>query len=197
MAAVACMIASTNLSIPACWTTSGTLTSSSSTLKLHRRYAHSGDHPYRGSEPADIDLLPTVWFRNTWSWQPGSRRPSLRLKGDYVELEPRDLASPMVEDLGLYRMHAAVASDGSMPTWLFTENETNSQRLFKRTQRWAVQERCISSLRHSARVRRSQSSANGHQSCCTLPLAHSRARTSDCATETRRSLCQSTGWRCF
>ncbi len=69
----------------------------------------------RGSEAADIDLLPTVWFRNTWSWQPGSRRPSLRLKGDFVELEHRDLASPMVEDLGLYRMHAAVASDGSVP----------------------------------------------------------------------------------
>ncbi len=41
----------------------------------------------RGSEAADIDLLPTVWFRNTWSWHPGSRRPSVRLKGDFVELD--------------------------------------------------------------------------------------------------------------
>ncbi len=31
----------------------------------------------RGPEAATIDLLPTVWFRNTWSWRPGRERPAL------------------------------------------------------------------------------------------------------------------------
>src|SRR5688572_6953994 len=31
----------------------------------------------RGPEAAEIDVLPTLWFRNTWSWEAGSRRPRL------------------------------------------------------------------------------------------------------------------------
>jgi len=30
----------------------------------------------RGPEPAPIDVLPTVWFRNTWSWHPDLPKPS-------------------------------------------------------------------------------------------------------------------------
>src|SRR3990172_1916296 len=32
----------------------------------------------RGPEPAPLHLLPTLWFRNTWSWGPAAERPSLR-----------------------------------------------------------------------------------------------------------------------
>jgi len=32
----------------------------------------------RGPEPASLHLLPSVWFRNTWSWDEGAERPSLR-----------------------------------------------------------------------------------------------------------------------
>src|SRR2546426_6131927 len=32
----------------------------------------------RGPDAAEIDLLPTLWFRNTWSWAPGQPRPGLR-----------------------------------------------------------------------------------------------------------------------
>jgi hypothetical protein len=32
----------------------------------------------RGPEPAEIHLLPTLWFRNTWSWDPATPRPALR-----------------------------------------------------------------------------------------------------------------------
>ncbi len=46
----------------------------------------------------------------------GFATASLRLKGDFVELVHRDLASPMVEDLGSYQMHAAAASVGTQPT---------------------------------------------------------------------------------
>jgi hypothetical protein len=84
----------------------------------------------RGPEAAVLDVLPTVWFRNTWSWQAGATRPQLRLEGDRVVIDHRGLASDRVEDLGLYQMEAAAASDGSAPHWLFTENETNHQKLF-------------------------------------------------------------------
>ena len=84
----------------------------------------------RGPEASTLDVLPTVWFRNTWSWQIGSKRPVLRSFADGVEIDHRGLNSKMVEDLGLYHLHAAAASDGTVPRWLFTENDTNSQRLF-------------------------------------------------------------------
>src|SRR5215467_488028 len=32
----------------------------------------------RGPDPAQLHVLPTLWFRNTWTWEPGSPRPRLR-----------------------------------------------------------------------------------------------------------------------
>ena len=38
---------------------------------------------YRGPEAASLHVLPTLWFRNTWSWWPDQPKPSLReVKGD-------------------------------------------------------------------------------------------------------------------
>jgi hypothetical protein len=71
----------------------------------------------RGPEPARLELLPTLWFRNTWSWGLDDRRPSLRADGDAV------VASHHA--LGEYRLHC----DGS-PELIFTENETNAGRLW-------------------------------------------------------------------
>jgi Glycosyl hydrolase family 63 C-terminal domain len=73
----------------------------------------------RGPETAALNLLPTIWFRNTWSWdQNGTARPSLRqIAEGVVELEMRGLGKRW-----LY-------GDGS-PELLFTENETNIKRLF-------------------------------------------------------------------
>ncbi len=84
----------------------------------------------RGPEDAQIDVLPTIWFRNTWSWQKGSSKPSLSLDGDHIVIDHRELKSDLVDDLGLYRLHADAASDGTAPQWLFTENETNQTKLF-------------------------------------------------------------------
>ena len=73
----------------------------------------------RGPEAATLHVLPTVWFRNTWSWGGDSARPALRQAGPGViaathpELGPRHLSC-----------------DGA-PALLFTENETNTERLFK------------------------------------------------------------------
>jgi hypothetical protein len=72
----------------------------------------------RGPEAAKIYLLPTVWFRNTWSWGHDAKRPNLRACGDAViELEePR---------YGTRRL----VCEGS-PELLFCENETNARRLY-------------------------------------------------------------------
>jgi hypothetical protein len=74
-----------------------------------------------GPEVAGLRLLPTVWFRNTWSWGGNRPRPSLH--------QLRGAPNPVVElnhpRLGKRWLHC----DGS-PELLFTENETNSQRLF-------------------------------------------------------------------
>ncbi|PWT87622.1 MAG: glucosidase [Blastocatellia bacterium] len=76
----------------------------------------------RGPEEASLNLLPTVWFRNTWSWnQNGSTKPNLRqIEEGVVELE--------VSDLG----QRWLCCDGT-PELLFTENDTNTQRLFNST----------------------------------------------------------------
>ena len=72
----------------------------------------------RGPEPATIDVLPTVWFRNTWSWSESQTRPELA-RGDDRTIVLDD------PTYGRRYLHCAGA-----PELLFTENETNTQRLF-------------------------------------------------------------------
>jgi hypothetical protein len=74
----------------------------------------------RGPDAAEIHLLPTLWFRNTWSWA-GSVKPALTL--DKKSGTNTILAQQY--EIGDYRLHF---SNGG--TALFTENETNSERLF-------------------------------------------------------------------
>jgi len=72
----------------------------------------------RGPEAAPIHVLPTVWFRNTWSWSSGAARPSLRAgRPGVVELSHPEMGE------------RHFACDGEA-TLLFTENETNAERLF-------------------------------------------------------------------
>src|SRR5216684_4112272 len=72
----------------------------------------------RGPEAAECHLLPTLWFRNTWSWETGSPRPRLAAQGaTVIEAEH--------ESLGLRWLSAEGA-----PDLLFTENETNFERLY-------------------------------------------------------------------
>ena len=77
----------------------------------------------RGPEAADLHLLPTVSFRNTWSWDPGSNRPLL-----CADAEPPLGASAIQLEESMYGKRWLIC-DGS-PELLFTENETNRQRLF-------------------------------------------------------------------
>ena len=73
----------------------------------------------RGPAAADLHLLPTLWFRNRWSWGRNNPRPSLQAVG----------ISPVVRanepDLGERHLYCE-----GKPALLFTENETNAKRLF-------------------------------------------------------------------
>jgi hypothetical protein len=76
----------------------------------------------RGPDAAELHLLPTAWFRNTWSWSEASERPWLR-RGEPVEgIIPIELYHSYYGKRWLY-------CEGN-PEPLFTENETNNRRLF-------------------------------------------------------------------
>ena len=75
----------------------------------------------RGPDAAGLHVLPTLWFRNTWSWWPDQPKPSLRkLPGtNTVAIEASHA------ELGGFLLHC----DGNA-SLLFTENDTNHERLF-------------------------------------------------------------------
>ncbi|WP_395744106.1 MGH1-like glycoside hydrolase domain-containing protein [Prosthecobacter sp.] len=84
----------------------------------------------RGPEAAPLDVLPTLWYRNTWSWDEGVRRPQLKPADGMITCSHSGLDSRLVEDLGSHCLQAAPASDGTVPQWLFTDNDSNQERLF-------------------------------------------------------------------
>ena len=76
----------------------------------------------RGPEPAPIEVLPTLWYRNTWRWDHDQRRPSIaRLETEHSQVSAV-LATHWV--LGDYALYCIDADE-----LLFTENETNAKRL--------------------------------------------------------------------
>jgi hypothetical protein len=75
----------------------------------------------RGPETAELDLLPTIWFRNAWSWGDDVRRPHLSAG------EP--LRNAAVIDLEHYHYGERQLCCEGAPALLFTENETNNRRL--------------------------------------------------------------------
>ncbi len=72
----------------------------------------------RGPEAAVLDLLPTLWFRNTWSWGEQTKKPSMR------QVEQGEILASHFQ-LGARTLNC----DGS-PELLFTENESNAFRLW-------------------------------------------------------------------
>jgi hypothetical protein len=70
-----------------------------------------------GPDEATLDVLPTLWFRNTWDWGPDTRRPGIRgaageLIADHWDLGTRVLTTAREAEL------------------LFCENATNGRRLW-------------------------------------------------------------------
>jgi hypothetical protein len=80
----------------------------------------------RGPEQATIHLLPTLWLRNTWSWgRSGEGYPG---RGQLSAEGPLTIKA-VHPTLGVFRL-SAEAVPAVAPTLLFTENETNTARLF-------------------------------------------------------------------
>ena len=90
-----------------------------------------------GPSPAPLHVLPTLWFRNTWSWQGGVQpqpviqreagpHGTLCLLADDTNL-PADPQIPTFHRLGR-RWLVALAAAGAGP--LFTDNETNGPVVF-------------------------------------------------------------------
>jgi len=77
----------------------------------------------RGPDAAHLHLLPTLWFRNVWSWGRGEQKPSLEA-----------IRAPSGRAVGVRTDHPAEGSftlrADAEAEWLFTENETNSERLW-------------------------------------------------------------------
>src|SRR5690349_3202125 len=76
----------------------------------------------RGPEAATLHLLPTLWFRNTWSWGDGVPKPSLAAEDPVAGA---GAVRAVHAELGEWVLHA----DAGAPL-LFCENETNNERLF-------------------------------------------------------------------
>jgi len=72
----------------------------------------------RGPESATLHLLPTLWYRNTWSWGHHVAKPSLRRNANGVI----HASHPILGDVSFH-------CEGT-PEWLFTENESNARRLW-------------------------------------------------------------------
>src|SRR5215471_1836495 len=72
----------------------------------------------RGPQAAELHLLPTLWFRNTWSWDLDQPKPHVRqLDGSRIHASHRELGDRTLDCEG-------------KPELLFTENESNANRLW-------------------------------------------------------------------
>ena len=78
----------------------------------------------RGREPAVVHVLPTLWFRNVWSCDDAMAQPAIK----QIDGSAAIVASH--SDLG----DRFLCADGH-PEWLFTDNETNTERLFRAANR--------------------------------------------------------------
>jgi len=76
----------------------------------------------RGSEAAAIRVLPHLWFRNTWSWKADAEKPQLKQISD-------EGGVTAIEADGLYFGKRFLYCENTNEI-LFTENETNNQRLY-------------------------------------------------------------------
>ena len=72
----------------------------------------------RGPEKAELHLLPTLWFRNTWLWDGNAAKPTLRQAGERAVAASHEKLAPRT-----------LSCQGN-PELLFTENESNASRLW-------------------------------------------------------------------
>ncbi|HEY6071746.1 MAG TPA: hypothetical protein VIU85_10270, partial [Chthoniobacterales bacterium] len=93
-------------------------------------YAKAGTHDVLirvnatncGPEPAPLHLLPTIWFRNTWSWGRSNSKPALRKTSDEGHVVVITASHPELGDYNLFC--------DSVDDVFFTENDSNGERLW-------------------------------------------------------------------
>jgi hypothetical protein len=86
----------------------------------------------RGPDPATLYLLPTLWYRNTWIW--GCRHEGCWIRPNIKEAGDGRLVTDHV-NFGRHYLVAGPGLGGKQPEFLFTENETNTRKLFS-TDSW-------------------------------------------------------------
>ena len=123
----------------------------------------------RGPEPATLHVLPTIWFRNIWSWGEAgaaARRCALTDGGDAVVASHPELGE------------RRVLADGA-PTWLFTENDTNFERLVGSPEPQPLRQGRHQRLRRARPRRRGEPGEDGHQGRGALSAHRRRRRVAD------------------
>ena len=75
-----------------------------------------------GANEATLEVLPTLWFRNTWAWGDSSSRPRIERDGSALCVADHALAG--------YRLEGAPGPHDAVPETLFCENETNAAVVF-------------------------------------------------------------------
>ena len=81
----------------------------------------------RGPDTATLHLLPTLWFRNTWSW--GKLTEETPIRPELHQGLP-DVIEARHATLGTFHLQCGAPQGAEFKGLLFTENETNTQRLF-------------------------------------------------------------------
>lgn len=123
----------------------------------------------RGPDAAPLHLLPTLWFRNTWSWgrtgegYAGGARPVLRMDDDGAIIAEHP-------ELGRYRLAVDHVRGTKQVELLFTENETNLERLFGAPNatpyvKDAFHEYCIHGRTRAVNPARTGTKAAAHLEC--------------------------------
>ena len=109
----------------------------------------------RGPDTAPLHILPQLWARNTWSWEPNQPRPLLRLAGHVVTAVHPRLQRPRECEV-----------DGAAE-WLFCENDTNFGRLYGMPQtapaKDGINDRVVKGRRDSVSAFRRGTKCAAHQ----------------------------------
>ena len=87
----------------------------------------------RGPEPAELHVLPTLWFRNQWSWHTNPRRPTLFQVESPAGQSIARACDPVLGERHFY-------CEGDVPL-LFTENETNTLAHLRRAESQSLRQR--------------------------------------------------------
>ena len=117
----------------------------------------------RGPDAATLHVLPTLWYRNQWSWNEGSARPLLEEIQCKVTESVVRATDAVLGERWLY-------VEGS-PQMLFTENETNTAAHLRCSQPQPVRQRQHQRLRRPWKKRRLESGEPGDQSRRALSIA--------------------------